>query len=198
MNIFYLHENPIQNVKWHVDKHIVKMATEYCQLLSTAHRILDGEMYLGKTKNNHNIKRWRLSDEREDLLMKASHINHPSNIWVRKSSSNYNKMYQIYMATLAEYTYRYGKIHGSSRASMVLQRAPKNISNIGLTTLPQCMPDNCKVEGDTIQAYKTYYILEKAYMATWKNREMPDWFRSDIATRKILGLHGSQAKGMSA
>ena len=42
MNIFYLHEDPIQNIKWHVDKHVVKMATEYAQLLSTAHRFLDG------------------------------------------------------------------------------------------------------------------------------------------------------------
>ena len=179
MNIFYLHEDPIQNVKWHIDKHIVKMATEYCQLLSTAHRVLDGEMYLGKTKNNRNIKRWRLSDEREDLLMKASHINHPSNIWVRESSANYFEMYKIYMATLAEYTYRYGKTHGSGRASMILQRAPNNISNKGLTTLPQCMPDDCKVEGNTIQAYKNYYINEKAYFANWKNREIPIWFKKD-------------------
>ena len=179
MNIFYLHEDPIQNVKWHMDKHIVKMATEYCQLLSTAHRVLDGEMYLGKTKNNRNIKRWRLSDEREDLLMKASHINHPSNIWVRESSANYFEMYKIYMATLAEYTYRYGKTHGSGRASFILQRTPENIPNKGLTTLPQCMPDDCKVEGNTIQAYKNYYINEKAYFANWKNREIPIWFKKN-------------------
>ena len=64
MNIFYLHEDPIQNAKWHVDKHVVKMVTEYAQLLSTAHRVLDGEMYYGKTINGRNIKRWRLSDKR--------------------------------------------------------------------------------------------------------------------------------------
>ena len=52
MNIFYLDDDPIQCAKWHVDKHIVKMITEYCQLLSTAHRVLDGQMYYGKTKNN--------------------------------------------------------------------------------------------------------------------------------------------------
>ena len=49
MNIFYLHEDPIQNIKWHVDKHVVKMATEYAQLLSTAHRFLDGEF----TESDH-------------------------------------------------------------------------------------------------------------------------------------------------
>ena len=55
MNIFYLHEDPIQNAKWHVDKHVVKMVTEYAQLLSTAHRILDGTEYEGRTANNRRI-----------------------------------------------------------------------------------------------------------------------------------------------
>ena len=183
MNIFYLHEDPIQNAKWHIDKHIVKMATEYCQLLSTAHRVLDGEIYLAKTKNNRNIKRWLLPDYREDMLMKASHINHPSNIWARETSSNYIYLWKIYMSTLAEYTHRYGKKHGAGRASLTLMKAPKNIKQGKLTTLPQCMPDNCKVEGDTIQAYKNYYINEKYYFANWKSRETPEWFHAkDITT----------------
>ncbi len=71
MNIFYLHEDPIQNVKWHIDKHIVKMATEYCQLLSTAHRVLDGELYYDRTKNNRKIQRWRLPDDRPIKYMGA-------------------------------------------------------------------------------------------------------------------------------
>ena len=41
------------------------------------------------------------------------------------------------------------------------------------------MPDDCKVEGNTIQAYKNYYINEKAYFANWKNREKPQWFKKD-------------------
>ena len=36
----------------HNDKHVVKMNIEYCQLMSTAHRVLDGEEYYDKTKNN--------------------------------------------------------------------------------------------------------------------------------------------------
>ena len=183
MNIFYLHEDPVQNPKWHIDKHIVKMATEYCQLLSTAHRVLDGDIYLAKTKNNRNIKRWKLPDAREDMLMKASHINHPSNIWARETSSNYMCLWKIYMSTLAEYTHRYGKIHGSGKASMTLMRSPKNIKKGNLTPLPQAMPDYCKVVGDTIQAYKNYYINEKSYFANWKNREIPEWFNAkDIMT----------------
>ena len=178
MNIFYLHEDPIQNAKWHIDKHIVKMPIEYAQLMSTAHRLLDGEMYLGKTANGRNIKRWKLADEREDILYKASHINHPSAIWVRESIENYFQMYKLYMAVLAEFTYRYGKIHGSSKPSIALIRPPSNIPMVKGTQLPQCMPEICKVKNNPILAYRNYYIVEKNSFASWKNREIPEWFQT--------------------
>lgn len=183
MNIFYLHEDPIQNAKWHIDKHIVKMPIEYAQLMSTAHRLLDGEMYLGKTAIGRNIKRWRLHDEREDILYKASHINHPSAIWVRESIENYFEMYKLYMAVLAEFTNRYGKIHGSSKPSIALIRPPSNIPMVKGTQLPQCMPEICKVKNNPILAYRNYYIVEKNSFASWKNREIPEWFQTkDIMT----------------
>ena len=178
MNIFYLHEDPIQNAKWHIDKHIVKMPIEYAQLMSTAHRLLDGEMYLGKTAIGRNIKRWRLHDEREDILYKASHINHPSAIWVRESIENYFEMYKLYMAVLAEFTNRYGKIHGSSKPSIALIRPPSNIPMVKGTQLPQCMPEICKVKNNPILAYRNYYIVEKNSFASWKNREIPEWFQT--------------------
>ena len=183
MNIFYLHEDPIQNAKWHIDKHIVKMPIEYAQLMSTAHRLLDGEMYLGKTAIGRNIKRWKLHDEREDILYKASHINHPSAIWVRESIENYFQMYKLYMAVLAEFTNRYGKIHGSSKPSIALIRPPSNIPMVKGTQLPQCMPEMCKVKDNPILAYRNYYIVEKNSFASWKNREIPEWFQTkDIMT----------------
>ena len=178
MNIFYLHEDPIQNAKWHIDKHIVKMPIEYAQLMSTAHRLLDGEMYLGKTAIGRNIKRWRLHDEREDILYKASHINHPSAIWVRESIENYFQMYKLYMAVLAEFTNRYGKVHGSSKPSIALIRPPSNIPMVKGTQLPQCMPEICKVKNNPILAYRNYYIVEKNSFASWKNREIPEWFQT--------------------
>ena len=183
MNIFYLHEDPIQNAKWHIDKHIVKMPIEYAQLMSTAHRLLDGEMYIGKTAIGRNIKRWRLHDEREDILYKASHINHPSAIWVRESIENYFQMYKLYMAVLSEFTNRYGKIHGSSKPSIALIRPPSNIPMVKGTQLPQCMPEICKVKNNPILAYRNYYIVEKNSFASWKNREIPEWFQTkDIMT----------------
>ena len=81
MNIFYLNEQPQPCAEMHCDKHVVKMIIEYAQLLSTCHRVLDGEEYYDKTANGRRIKRWKMDDPfMEACLYKASHVNHPSNI----------------------------------------------------------------------------------------------------------------------
>lgn len=103
MNIFYLSNNPIECAQQHVDKHVVKMILEYGQLMSTAHRVLDGQPYYGKTKNNRNIQRWLLPDSREEIIWKASHFNHPSGIWVRQSSEHYKWLYSLWLEMLNEY-----------------------------------------------------------------------------------------------
>ena len=96
MNIFYLDQNPRICAEMHLDKHVVKMILEYAQLLSTAHRVLDGEEYFDMTINGRKIKRWRMSNSyMENGLMKASHINHPSNIWLRQSKQNYHHLLQF-------------------------------------------------------------------------------------------------------
>ena len=43
------------------------------------------------------------------------------------------------------------------------------------TQPPQCMPDECKIENDTIQAYRNFYKAHKKEFATWKN-QVPEWF----------------------
>ena len=94
MNIFHLDQDPVVAAESMCDKHVVKMIVEYAQLMSTAHRVLDGEEYYDKTKNGRRIKRWRLKPAaQERLLYKASHVNHPSNIWTRQSNKNYRWLY---------------------------------------------------------------------------------------------------------
>ena len=60
MNVFYLNKSPEITAQEHCDKHAVKMCVEYAQLLSTAHRVLDGTEYIGKTKTGRKAKRWKL------------------------------------------------------------------------------------------------------------------------------------------
>tara|TARA_S200002703_G_scaffold107683_1_gene93560 strand:+ start:1334 stop:1870 length:537 start_codon:yes stop_codon:yes gene_type:complete len=175
VNIFELHTDPFVSARMHCDKHVVKMPIEYAQMLSTAHRVLDGIQYVGRTETGRRVKRWKLNDIREKHLYKAGHVKHPDTIWVMQSKSNYYHLFFLYMATLKEYTHRYGKTHGASKPSFWLQKTPNNIPDIGLTELPQCMPDDCKTD-DVVEAYHNYYRKYKTDFATWKKRETPEWY----------------------
>ena len=182
MNIFYLHTDPKLAAQQHCDKHVVKMIIEYAQLLSTAHRILDGNMYLSKTANGRKIKRWKLDDYREPILYKASHINHPSAIWAREELSHYQWLWNLASELCQEYRHRYGgttdKQHKTSLVIQKLSFAPNNISRYGVfAEPPQAMPEDVKVPGNSVQAYKNYYKAYKTRFATCKNREIPDWYK---------------------
>ena len=97
MNIFLLHENPTICAEMHCDKHVVKMVIEYAQLMSTAHRVLDGDLYEDRTAAGRRIKRWlHPNAQMENTLYKASHINHPDGIWTRNSDANYRYLYNLW------------------------------------------------------------------------------------------------------
>lgn len=157
MNIFYLADNPTECAQYHADKHCVKMILEYSQLLSTAHRVLDGA-------------------NAPDVLYKATHINHPCAKWVRESTANYEWLYNLLHQLHREYRYRYGREHASARLLNPLFNFPKNLPSGELTSRPQAMPDFYKSD-NPIEAYRNYYIQEKAHLAKWKNRKVPYWYK---------------------
>lgn len=177
MNIFYLNHDTLQCAKEHNDKHCVKMILEYCQLLSTAHRVLDGQLYTEKSAANRNLKRYKLLDDRESLLYKATHINHPSAIWCRQSDENYAWLWNLLYDLQAEYTYRYGKIHKCMSDGLIdmLSRIPDNIPQGNFTEPTPAMPDSYKVPGNSLQSYHNYYREGKDHLANWKNRDKPEW-----------------------
>jgi hypothetical protein len=190
MNIFYLDNDPKTCAEMHVDKHVVKMIIEYCQLMSTAHRVIDGEEYTDLTANGRRIKRWRLDDDREHTLMKASHINHPSAIWCRENHENYLWLYNLLRHLCEEYTYRYEKQHSCSRLLPILRFLPNNIPLGDFFPPTPAMPTELKVVAenplpgrkyDSLKSYHKYYITEKIRFAKWKNRNVPEWFNANIS-----------------
>jgi hypothetical protein len=181
MNIFYIDSDPQTCAQSHNDKHTVKMIIEYAQLMSTAHRILDGTEYLDKTVNNRSIKRWRMNTpEWDNGIMLAAHVNHPSNIWVRSSKENYLWINRMWTYLLKEYTHRYGKEHKCAERAQWLYMLPKNIPDTPFTEPPLAMPDEYKVIGNAIQSYRNYYNGSKASFSKWTNREIPVWFHQKI------------------
>lgn len=143
------------------------MILEYAQLLSTAHRVLDGKLV---------NKKYIFNDVRENLYYKATHVNHPSSLWVRRSAANYIWLYNLFETLCNEYSFRYGKIHKTEiERKEFLLRIPSNIK-WGMFDVPTpAMPEKYIVQGDMIQSYRNYYNGEKKHLFSWKNRPTPNW-----------------------
>jgi hypothetical protein len=154
MNIFVLDMEPRVAAAYHVDKHVPKMIVESAQLLSTAHHILDGE---------------------KPAIYKISNKNHPCNIWLRESKSNYHWLWELATGLVEEYHLRYGsKTHKTEAVLDVLREAPVNAPAVGLTPFAQAMPDEYKSECP-VTAYRGYYRGAKRDFATWKTT-VPAWW----------------------
>jgi len=57
--------------------------------------------------------------------------------------------------------------------------------SIGLTEFPQAMPEQYRVPGDPVQAYRNYYVGEKLPFARWTRRRKPFWIKQ-IAQQQSL------------
>lgn len=160
MNIFFLSKDPIEAASMMCDKHVVKMILESAQMLSTAHRILDGD---------ENVN---------PIFYKATHKNHPCAKWVREGDKNYNWL-RMHMEGLGlEYFWRYDKVHKTIKnLQFPLQVLPKNIPKLeAMTPPPLAMPDEYKSD-DLVESYRSYYIGAKNKIAKWKHGNVPDWWR---------------------
>jgi hypothetical protein len=181
MNIFYLDRDPKTCAEMHNDKHCVKMILEYSQLLSTAHRVLDGKESIQKSLTNRNVKRWVLNDDRDTNLYTATHVNHPSAIWARVSDSNYKWLWSLLVELCSEYTYRYGKVHKCESSGLVghLSKIPNNIPVGDFTEPTPAMPEEIKLS-ESLASYRNYYIRSKTHLASWKGkvngRNVPRWY----------------------
>ena len=160
MNIFILSRDPKAAARMQCDKHVVKMILESTQMLSTAHHICG---------TIHN-----LSD-----LYRPAYANHPCTRWARQTSGNYQWLLRHAQELSREYSRRYRKVHKSDQLiNGVLQHNPCPVGR--RTAFAQAMPDQYKVKGDSVKAYRDYYRLEKtkAFVMTWTTpRSVPRFIK---------------------
>jgi hypothetical protein len=168
------------------DKHVVKMIVESAQMLSTAHRMLDGIKTKKPSKSGKRmVTYYDLYEGADDLeaellYYKDVHHNHPCTQWTMESDSNYKWHYRHFIALCEEYTYRYGKIHlTAKRLGGALYSTPRNIPIGPLTPFRLAMGSNpeCFFYNEPVRSYRAYYKTKKdRFKMTWTNRKVPQWF----------------------
>lgn len=181
MNLFILDESPVKSAQMQCDKHVVKMIVESAQMLSTAHRILDGTMELRPSKSGRMLKYYAHPHPKlEHMLYKAVHVNHPCTIWTRENISNYRWHYDHFFALCKEYEYRYGKVHSTfHKLELPLKKPPQNIPDGLRSPFRLAMKSNpeCIIEHDPVKSYQLYYKTKKdSFKMVWTKRETPRWF----------------------
>ena len=199
MNVFILDSSPMIAARLHCDKHVVKMIIESAQMLSTAHRMLDGKPERRPSKSGKTMQQYyKLPDEREHILYKAVHKFHPCTKWTMQSKDNYRWHYRLFEMLCDEYTYRYGKKHKTANLLKPLLRLPKNIpdeyiseeahrwsrknldySYPRMTIPPLAMKSNpeCMFPEDPVKSYRKFYKTKEArFKMAWTKRPKPTWF----------------------
>ena len=183
MNIFILSENPTEAAQLQCNKHAGgKMCVESGQMLSTAHRMLDGYVQKAPSKSGKRMvnKYIHPDPEMDAQLYNAVHFNHPCTVWTMQSTANYRWHFEHFIALCNEYKYRYGKTHMTdTKLRYVLATYPKNLPKKKLTPFAMAMKNEpqCIFPDDPVKSYRSYYkTKQERFSMTWTKRETPEWF----------------------
>ena len=186
MNIFALSKCPEESAKQMIDKHVIKMPTETCQMLHTNILYMQYVHVHGKEPQLKDLKAFH--QEIGSELMKPAMLNHPSTIWARQSRDNFKWLFVHGRRLCHEYTWRYNKKHGSQiriedvwkhKQSINEHQYPKQ----ELTPVSIAMDDKYRIENNfyddwdfVIESYRHYYLEGKWRIAEWKRDRRPEWF----------------------
>jgi hypothetical protein len=149
------------------------MIVEHCQLLSTAHHVLDGDFV-------------------DVGIYRKTHVNHPSAVWVRETSSNYVFMHQVTQCMCDLFKQRTGRVHASERVLKILSSLPVGIKQGDMTPFATAMPDEYKAIEHTHDVYTAYqwYLNDKLNEWLWYNK-LNEWlwynehYMEGVPTRRV-------------
>lgn len=192
MNIFFLHIDPKQSVKYYFNKHCVKIILEITQMVYAAVTLL------------HSSDEWKSKHVKElDLEpYRITHFNHPTCKWVRNHHNNYLYACHMGLELCAEYTRRYNKIHACHRRLIWLKdNIPNCVSQdygsaflateslpIGCTPIPLAMPVEYHTN-NVIQSYRMYYYHAKRQLSQDENAVkliFNEWNVTNLPDPKVI------------
>lgn len=172
MNIFAVNDDPRLAARDLPDKLIVKMPTESIQLLTPW------------AFNVHGVRiekpgQGELFDINKQYYGTKGFAHHPCAKWLYESPSNVAWLMVHAWELSSEYTRRYGKQHGvwcalDQLADLIYWHEP-DLSWVEHTPFVQAMPDQFKVPGDAVTAYRNYINGYKGY-AEWRYSKKPEWW----------------------
>ena len=201
MNIFALSADPVKAAEQMIDKHVIKMPTETCQMLHTNIVYMQYIEQHGKEPQLKDLKAFHQATGSK--LMKPAMLNHPSTIWARQSRQNFDWLYEHGLALCQEYTHRYGKSHGSFDRILDVNIHAKltyrhGYPHSGLTPVTIAMDDSFRIDLDkysqrnpnwsgwdfVIASYRHYYLEGKWRIADWRKNRRPEWFPENHFAKK--------------
>lgn len=154
MNIFILDHDIKRCARYHCDQHVSKMILESVQMLCTA-----------------------LNKKGFSTPYRSTHTQHPCVLWVEQSFDNFCWLQQLAIELNKEFRWRYHKPADHASIAVLEALQDYRYDSHGLLDFAQAMPDQYKVEGDAVAAYRQFYLGEKARFARWTRRRPPPWFK---------------------
>jgi hypothetical protein len=165
MNIFAVDYDPQRAARDLPDKLVCKMPTESLQLLTPWAFNTHGAYIQKPDGSNYGIKGF---------------AHHPCAKWLYESSANVDWLLEHAFGMCHEYSKRYGKshgvLHGLEQVNKLFETTYRPMTHwCDHTEFVQAMPDEFKVSGDSVTAYRNYINGYKGY-AEWRYSEKPEWW----------------------
>ena len=154
MNIFAPSPCPVESARQLADRHVVKMALETAQVLSTV-----------------------LSAHGLTAPYKPTHARHPCTLWAGSCRAAFDWTVAHGLALCDEYARRYGRVHGSRAAIEAARDSGVALPPGDLPPFALAMPDEHRGP-DPHAAYRSYLAAKYTAWgngARWTNAERPAW-----------------------
>lgn len=163
MNIFVVDNDPYKAARDMCDKHINKMIIESNQIASCVIDFRSGDKTLSQKLSLPQYPK--------------AHAKHPCTIWAMESRANAQWLIKHLHGLEQEFKKRYPRTEHKLKNNYKIYAAQLEDCTFDkeeLTPFAQAMPEQYKVDGNAVAAYRTYYLMDKSF-AAWK-KGAPKWF----------------------
>jgi len=198
MNLFILFADPRLAAQAHVDKHVVKMILEACQMLYSAHwtttfpnlQLVKSAVAISRAQKDlplppiMELAPFRVN--KIDRGYRPVHLHHPCTKWVRASLQNYLWTCQLAKEIGTEFTHRYGGLHACAAHAEWLLANPPVLPDIGQTPFVIAMKPEFRCTDDAIECYRHYYRESKGDrgLLIYTRRSAPAWLKDGNCSKE--------------